>query len=101
MAREEKMMVVVHCAMLDEELPALEKPPFPGSLGERVYEEISGYAYGQWNERATLLINHYGLNLADPRSQEFLFQQMEEFFFGGGGGAPIAGGAPGKGAPQK
>lgn len=101
MAREEKMMVVVQCAMLDEELPALEKPPFPGSLGERVYEEVSRYAYRQWSERATLLINHYGLNLADPRSQEFLFQQMEEFFFGGGGGAPVAGGAPGKGAPQK
>jgi len=101
MAREEKTMFVVHCAMLDEELPALDKAPFPGSLGERVYNEVSRYAYRQWNERATLLINHYGLNLADPRSQEFLFQQMEEFFFGGGGGEPIAGGPPAKGAPQK
>ncbi len=100
MAREEKTMVVVHCAMLDEQLPALEKPPFPGELGERIYNEISNYGYRLWNERATLLINHYGLNMADPRAQEFLFQQMEEFFFGGGG-APISGGAPGKGAPQK
>ncbi len=101
MAREEKTMVVVQCAMLGEELPALAKPPFPGELGLRIYNEISSLGYKQWSEQATLLVNHYGLNMADPRAQEFLFQQMEEFFFGGGGGAPIAGGAPGKGAPQK
>lgn len=100
MAREEKTIVVVQCAMLDEELPALPKPPFPGELGQRIYNEISRYAYRMWNERATLLINHYGLNMADPRAQEFLFQQMEEFFFGGGG-APASGGPPAKGAPQK
>ncbi len=100
MAREEKRIVMVHCAMLDEELPALAKPPFPGELGDRIYNEISSYGYQMWSERATLLINHYGLNMADPRAQEFLFQQMEEFFFGGGG-APVSGGAPGKGAPQK
>ena len=101
MAREEKRMVVVQCAMLDQELPALHKRPFPGPLGERIYNEISQYGYQMWNEQATLLINHYGLNMADPRAQEMLFQQMEEFFFGGGGGAPVGGGAPGKGAPQK
>ena len=100
MAREEKTVVVVQCALLNEELPALPRPPFPGELGQRVYNEISAYAYRMWNERATLLINHYGLNLADPRAQEFLFEQMEEFFFGGGG-APPTGGAPSKGAPQK
>lgn len=100
MARVEKTLFVVQCALYDEELPALNKPPFPGPLGERIYNEVSSLGYQQWSERATLLVNHYGLNMADPRAQEFLFQQMEEFFFGGGG-APISGGAPGKGAPQK
>lgn len=101
MAREEKTIVVVQCAMLNEELPALDKPPFPGEQGARIYNEISRLAYKQWSEQATLLVNHYGLNMADPRAQEFIFQQMEEFFFGDGGSAPISGGAPGKGAPQK
>lgn len=101
MAREEKRIVVVQCAMLNEELPALRRQPFPGPLGERIYNEISRYGYQMWSEQATLLINHYGLNMADPRAQEMLFQQMEEFFFGGGGGAPVDGGAPGKGASQK
>lgn len=101
MARETKTITVVQCAMLGEELPALARPPFPGPLGERVYNEISRYAYKLWSERATLLINHYGLNMADPRAQEFLFQQMEEFLFEGGGAEQAASGPPAKGSPRK
>lgn len=102
MARETKTITVVHCTLLDEELPALERPPFPGELGKRIYENISRYGYKLWQERATLLINHYGLNMADPNAQEFLFQQMEEFLFGEGeGGAQVTGAPAGKGAPRK
>ena len=101
MTREDKTITVVQCAKLGEELPALDRPPFPGPLGERVYNEISRYAYRLWNEQATLLINHYGLNMADPRAQEFIFEQMEAFLFDEGPQSPISGGAPGKGSPRK
>lgn len=101
MAREEKTITIVQCALLNEELPAMDKPPFPGELGQRIFDNISKYAYRQWNERATLLINHYGLNMADPRAQEFLYEQMEEFFFGGGGMNPANTAPPTKGAPRK
>ena len=101
MTRIEKSITLVQCAKLNEELPALDRPPFPGELGQRIYNDISRYAYRLWNEQATLLINHYGLNMADPRAQEFLFEQMEAFLFEEGGQAPISGGAPGKGAPRK
>lgn len=90
MAREEKLIVVVQCAKLFEELPALPRQPFPGPLGRRIYDSVSAYAYKQWADEATLLINHYGLNLADPRAQDFLFEQMEIFFFGGGAGTAVA-----------
>ena len=75
MARYEKTLTVVECARLGAELPALEKPPFPGELGERIFESVSQLAYQQWQQQATIVINHYGLNMADPRAQEFLFQQ--------------------------
>lgn len=84
MARYEKTVTLVECARLGQELPALENPPFPGELGERIYENISKLAWSMWQQQATLIINHYGLNMADPRAQEFLMEQMEEFFFGEG-----------------
>lgn len=101
MARETKTLTVVNCAKYGTELPALARPPFPGPLGQRIYDEISQLAYLQWQEQATLIINHYGLNMADPRAQEYLFEQMEAFLFNEGddpaaGGAPVAGG---KGGP--
>lgn len=86
MARFEKTITLVECARLGQELPALEDPPFPGDMGERVYENISKLAWSMWQQQATLIINHYGLNMADPRAQEFLMEQMEEFLFGEGGG---------------
>lgn len=110
------MARTVNCAKLGRELPGLERPPMPGELGQRIYENISQMAWQMWMEQATILINHYGLNMVDPRAQEFLNEQMEEFFFGegaqmpddwvpegqGGKGGPSAKGAPGpagKGAP--
>lgn len=100
MARETKTITVVHCAKMDAELPALDKRPFPGELGERIYNEVSQFAFAQWPQQATLLINHYGLNMADPRAQEFLMDEMERFFFGEGG-QPPEGWSPPNAAPRK
>jgi Fe-S cluster biosynthesis and repair protein YggX len=102
MARFEKTITLVNCAKIGQELPALEQRPFPGELGERIYEHISKMAWETWQQQATLIINHYGLNMADPQSHEFLMEQMDEFFFGGAGQMP-EGWAPqgGKGAARK
>ena len=97
---------IVKCAKIGRELPSLAKPPFPGPLGKRIFENISDQAWQMWQAQSTLLINHYGLNLADPQSQTFLMQQMEEFFFGVGAQMPEdwipegEGGQQGKGAPN-
>ena len=73
---------MVYCVKLKRELPGLEKPPFPGELGKRIYEHISKQAYDMWPAQSTLIINHYGLNMADPEARKILREQMEEFFFG-------------------
>jgi Fe-S cluster biosynthesis and repair protein YggX len=96
MTRETKTITVVQCAKFEQELPALAKPPFPGNLGERIFNEVSAMAWDAWQEQATLVINHYGLNMADPRANAFLFEQMEAFLFGGDASMPQAGGAPAK-----
>lgn len=76
------MARTVHCNKFGKELLGLEKPPFPGPLGERIFENISQDAWNLWRGQKTLIINHYGLSLGDPQSREMLRQQMEEFFFG-------------------
>ncbi len=73
---------MVQCVKLGRELPGLDKPPFPGELGQRIYDHISKQAYDMWPAQSTLIINHYGLNLADPDARKLLREQMEEFFFG-------------------
>ena len=100
MARYQKMMWMVECVKLQRELPALDRPPFPGELGQRIFENISKEAWQQWKDYSVLLVNHYGLNLADPEAQKFLTQAMEEFLFSGGGEMP-EGWSPQAGAPRK
>lgn len=95
---------MVQCAKYGRELPGLARPPFPGELGKRIFEQVSQRGWELWQQQVTILINHYGLNMADPRAQEFLMEQMEEFFFGEGAELPDEwipeGAAPTKGAPS-
>lgn len=95
---------MVQCVKLGRELPGLEKPPFPGELGQRIYEHVSQQAWNMWPAQATIIINHYGLSLADPSAQQILLQQMEEFFFGENAQMPEGWSPQGqatKGAPQR
>ncbi len=103
---------LVYCVKLGRELPGLEKPPFPGALGQRIYEQISQRAWDMWPTQSTLIINHYGLNMADPEARKILREQMEEFFFGEDAkmpegwtpetaGAGAGAGRNGGGAPRK
>ena len=75
---------MVNCVKLGRELPGLDAPPFPGKLGERIFNEVSRQAWNLWPQQSTLIINHYGLNLREPQAKEFLFQQMEQFLFKAG-----------------
>jgi Fe-S cluster biosynthesis and repair protein YggX len=103
--REPKVKTVM-CAKLGRELPALDAPPFPGELGERIYNEISAEGFSLWQPHMTILINHYGLNPADPETRRILREQMEEFFFGEDarmpeGWVPPGQGGGSKGGPQR
>ena len=76
------MSRTVHCVKLKKELPGLEEAPFPGELGQRIYEHVSAEAYELWKPHLTTIINHYGLNPAEPETRKMLRKEMEAFFFG-------------------
>lgn len=93
---------MVNCVKIGRELPGMIRPPFPGELGKRIFENVSQQGWELWQGQATILINHYSLNMADPEAQDFLMQQMQEFFFGEGAQMPedwVPEGQGGKGAP--
>jgi Fe-S cluster biosynthesis and repair protein YggX len=73
---------------LGEELPGLERPPYPGALGRRIYEEVSQQAWQQWLRHQTMLINEYRLSLIEPKARKFLEEEMEKFLFAGGAVKP-------------
>ncbi|MGH2548584.1 MAG: oxidative damage protection protein [Thermomicrobiales bacterium] len=91
------MARMVNCVKLGGERPGLEKPPFPGPLGERIFENVSAEGYALWVPHMTLMINHYGLNPADPETRQILREQMQEFFFGADARVPEGWTAPGTG----
>lgn len=98
------MARTVQCVKLGRELPGLDRRPYPGELGQRIYDQVSAEAWDMWMQQSANLINHYGLSLADPRAQEFLRIQMEEFLFGDQGALPegwMPDTAPSKGAGRK
>lgn len=82
------MSRIVHCCKLKQELEGMLKAPFPGTLGERIFNEISKQAWSMWLTHQTMLINEYRLNLIDPKAREFLKEEMQKYFFGEGSEKP-------------
>ncbi|WP_392536890.1 oxidative damage protection protein [Legionella sp. 227] len=82
------MTRIVYCCKLKQEAEGLLKPPFPGALGERVYNEVSKQAWNMWLSHQTMLINEYRLNLMEAKAREFLKEEMQKYFFGEGSEKP-------------
>ena len=78
------MSRMVHCKKLNQDLPGLEKSPYPGELGQKIFDNISKDAWMAWMNQQTILINEYRLSMIDPKAQSFLKEEMEKFLFDGG-----------------
>ncbi len=81
-------MRMVQCAKLGREAPGLEKAPFPGELGKRLFEQVSEEGFGLWLEHQKMLMNEYHIDLSDKAGRQLLRKQCEEFFFGEGSQLP-------------
>ena len=82
------MARTVNCVMLGKEAEGLDFAPYPGELGQRIYESISKEAWQNWLGHQTMLINEYRLTPNEPEARKFLEAEMEKFFFAGGSEAP-------------
>jgi Fe-S cluster biosynthesis and repair protein YggX len=78
----------VHCIKLGREAPGLDRQPYPGELGKRVFAQVSKEAWADWLRLQTMLINEKRLSPMDPQARKFLEDQMERYFFGEGAERP-------------
>lgn len=77
-------MDTIACQRCEEEdAPQLPNPPFRNDLGRRIQEEICRDCWSDWLDHQTLLINHYGLDVRDPKSRKFLYEKIEEILLEG------------------
>ncbi len=82
------MSRMVNCVMLKREAEGLERVPYPGDLGKRIFDNVSKEAWQRWLAHQTMLINEYRLTPIEPKARKFLEDEMEKFFFGEGSAAP-------------
>jgi len=78
----------VKCVLLGVESDGLDRPPSPGELGQRIFDQVSKTAWQRWLAHQTMLINEYRLTPIEPQARRFLEEEMEKFFFGEGSEAP-------------
>jgi Fe-S cluster biosynthesis and repair protein YggX len=72
----------VQCVKLGRELPGLDEKPWPGELGQRIYDNVSAEAWRMWEERMKMILNEYRLLPWQKEAQELVARHMEDFFFG-------------------
>jgi Fe-S cluster biosynthesis and repair protein YggX len=82
------MSRTIHCTLLKREAPGLDRPPYPGPLGQRIFEQVSKEAWAGWVRHQTMLINEYRLTPVDPKARKFLEAEMEKYCFGPGSEKP-------------
>lgn len=97
---------VVKCVKLGRELPGLDRPPFKGDFGKKVYENVSKEAWRIWLEHSKMFVNEYRLDMTSPAHQATWFRECEKYFFGEGSAVPaefkpVEPGHPGEADPQK
>ena len=87
------MARMVRCSVLGEEAEGLERPPYPGPLGQRIFDSVSKEGWQRWVAHQTMLINENRLSMADAKSRKFLEGEMLKFLFEGGA-KPVEGFVP-------
>jgi Fe-S cluster biosynthesis and repair protein YggX len=82
------MTRMVQCVKLGREAEGLERLPYPGPLGQKIFDNVSKEAWQGWIKFQTMLVNENRLNLADQAARKYLASQMENYFFGQGAQMP-------------
>lgn len=78
----------VFCQYEKKEAQGLDYVPYPGELGQQIFQHVGKAGWTAWLAHQTMLINENRLSPMDPKSRKFLEEQMERYFFGEGAETP-------------
>jgi Fe-S cluster biosynthesis and repair protein YggX len=78
----------VMCTVLKRQAPALDRAPWPGELGQKIFQSVSKEGWAKWVQHQTMLINEYRLTPVEPKARKFLMEEMQKFLFGAGAAPP-------------
>ena len=82
------MSRTVQCIKLGKQAEGLDFAPYPGALGQRIFENVSKEAWQQWLALQTMIINERHLSPMNPEDRKLLEGEMEKHFFGEGAERP-------------
>ena len=78
------MSRTVLCVKLNKKGEGLDRVPYPGELGQRIYDNVCKEAWQMWLQHQTMLINEHKLASFEPQAKKFLEEEREKFLFGSG-----------------
>lgn len=82
------MSRTVFCQKEQRDTEGLDFVPYPGDLGQRIFNGIGKSAWAAWLAHQTMLINENRLSPRNPEHRAFLEKELEKFLFGGGAEKP-------------
>jgi len=72
-------MATIRCVHCGRTVEQMANPPTGGKTGLTIQENVCADCWQEWKNQSILLINHYGLVLADPDHRAQLSRMMREF----------------------
>jgi Fe-S cluster biosynthesis and repair protein YggX len=69
----------ITCSRCGKQATPMAAPPLTGKRGETVQQNVCPDCWQAWMDQSTLLINHYGIHVADPAQRQQLYAVMAEF----------------------
>jgi Fe-S cluster biosynthesis and repair protein YggX len=79
---------MVKCVKFGREMPGLDRIPWKGEVGKKVYDNVSKEAWKLWVEHSKMVMNEFRLNPLDPKAQQIMEEQLNNYFFGDGAKLP-------------
>ena len=72
------------CARCGAKTEPIGYAPVPTELGQKIAQEMCKDCWAEWQKKQMQLINHFGLDVSNPETHEFLFDNMKIFFYNEG-----------------